>query len=136
MDGLRQMILSFCTACVMGAVIQGIVPEKAQKSGINLVLLLYILSTALHWQHSFQGSDFLRAADAAAQPRDYAPFAETFSRQQTEQQLQAALDAAFPGCTLTLQEDNTLILRAEDFSLAKEVLLTLGWQGEIREAQP
>lgn len=136
MDGLRQMILSFCTACVMGAVIQGIVPEKAQKSGINLVLLLYILSTALHWQHSFQGCDFLKAANAAAQPRDYTLFAETISKQQTEQQLQAALDSSLPGCTVTLLEDSTLILRAEDFSLAKELLHALGWQGEIREAQP
>lgn len=136
MDGLRQTILSFSAACVIGAVIQGIVPEKAQRTGINLVLLLYILSTALHWQRSFRGSDFLKAASGTAQPRDYTVYAEELTREQILQSLQAALDTAAPGCTIRLDADSILLVRAPDFPLAEEILRSSGWQGEIREAQP
>lgn len=136
MDGFRQMLLSFCTACVMGAVIQGIAPEKAQRLGINLVLLLYILSTALNWQRHFQGSAFLRAADASAQPRDYTDIAEQMTREQVMQNLQSTLDVSVPGCTIRLTSDNILVLETEEFSKAAALLRSAGWQGEIREAQP
>lgn len=133
MNSFRQTLLSLCTACVLGAVVQGILPEKAQKPGINVVLLLYILSTALQFRQSVSFPDFWEAATADIAAYSYAEYTEGLYRAEVEQALRNALTREYPGASLRLDERNICLVSGASPAEARRVLLAAGWQGEVEE---
>lgn len=101
MEGLRHWALLLCVAAILGGILQMLLPEKEQSTGIKLILGLYIVVTALtpaadiDWDllttQSWQTSETTGAA------ADYSGWIVQYSQDALQCQLQAQLDQQAPG---------------------------------------
>lgn len=101
MEGLRHWALLLCVAAILGGILQMLLPEKEQSTGIKLILGLYIVVTALtpaadiDWDllttQSWQTSETTGAA------ADYSGWIVQYSQDALQRQLQAQLDQQAPG---------------------------------------
>lgn len=101
MEGLRHWALLLCVAAVLGGILQMLLPEKEQSTGIKLILGLYIVVTALTPAADIDW-DLLTAqswqtSQTATVPSDYSGWVVQYSQDALQRQLQAQLDQQAPG---------------------------------------
>ena len=101
MEGLRHWALLLCVAAVLGGIVQMLLPEKEQSTGIKLILGLYIVVTALtpvadiDWDLlTAQSWQTLETTSASS---DYSGWVVQYSQDALQRQLQAQLDQQAPG---------------------------------------
>lgn len=104
MEGLRHWALLLCVAAVLGGIVQMLLPEKEQSTGIKLVLGLYIVVTALtpaadiHWDLLTAPS--WQALDTGSSPVDYSEWVVQHTQDTLQRQLQAKLNQQAPGAAV------------------------------------
>ncbi len=135
MEELRHWALLLCVASVLGGIVQMLLPEKEQSTGIKLVLGLYIVVTALtpaaniRWDLlAEQPWQTMQAADTSA---DYSGWVVQYSQETLQRQLQAQLEQQVPG---TVVRDVLLEYDAQSgFCEVRQVALET--QGQREAAQ-
>lgn len=101
MEGLRHWALLLCVAAVLGGILQMLLPEKEQSTGIKLILGLYIVVTALTPAADIDWDLFAaqswQTSETASAATDYSEWVVQYSQDALQRQLQAQLDQQAPG---------------------------------------